>query len=68
MDYVIIKLCCFDCRTFYKVYFTDKNYYEFITFLKDYEQYVYKVYNTMGVFITDISGLDLIEFKENIGG
>lgn len=68
MEYIIIKLCCFDCKIFYKLYTTNKNYYEFITTLKDYEQFVYKVYCGNGAFITDIFGSDLIEFKEKLGG
>ena len=48
--YVIIKLCCFDCRQFFSVYFTDSYYLTFIKNLEDYADYDYLVYKNAKLY------------------
>lgn len=43
MNYLILTLCCIDCKHLYEYYFCDIDYYDFITNLEDYEQYYYIV-------------------------
>ena len=58
MKYTIIKLCCKDCKHFESVYFTDDDYIDYISRLKDYADYYFLVFSN-NKFFTEFEGWDI---------
>lgn len=58
MDFVIIQICCFSCKRFENIYFTDENYLDFITSLDEYTGFSYIVYHK-GRKLYEFDGWDL---------
>lgn len=59
MRYLIIKICCFDCKSIKGIYVTDKDYYDFIKSFNDYKDFSYYVFDTSFTFRYMFDGTDM---------